>query len=124
LSDLGDPGEDVLGPLMKLFFEQAELHSSTISAAVRDGDAGAIGTAAHALKGAARNVGAGLIGDVAARLEARGWAGSADESALASELETAIRATATEYATDRDQQAAAGRGNPLSAAGPAQGEAA
>ncbi len=124
LRELGDPGEDVLGPLMELFFSQASLHLATISAALGAADpAGSLG-AAHTLKGAARNVGAMLIGDVAARLEERARAGAGDLAELEAELTSAIAVTRTAYEAVPERISIARRADSQPTDEPVHGEAA
>lgn len=63
------PGEDVLGELVALFERDARLRVNAIRDAVATGAAEARRQAAHALKGAAGNIGAARVAATAAHVE-------------------------------------------------------
>lgn len=66
-----------------------------LAAAIERGDCAAVGSAAHALKGASANIRAGRVADTAARLEATAQAGEADRlEALAAALRRDFAAAA------------------------------
>ncbi|HEX7492147.1 MAG TPA: ATP-binding protein [Candidatus Limnocylindrales bacterium] len=96
-----DDGEDMLAPLVDLFIEQATKQVSAIEMAIQKQDANELGSVAHALKGAARNVGAFAVGEVAAELEQRGKSGSATETGLAVQLEATLVKTRSAYLAER-----------------------
>jgi CheY-like chemotaxis protein/HPt (histidine-containing phosphotransfer) domain-containing protein len=96
-----DGGEDMLAPLVDLFLEQAAKQISAIEMAIQGRDANELGSVAHSLKGAARNVGAHAVGEVAAELEQRGKAGSAGETGLAVQLEATLAKTRTAFLAER-----------------------
>ena len=110
LRSLAVGGEDVLGPLVALFLDQAAGQMRSIAAAVKSGDCPSLVGVAHSLKGAARNVGAVLMGEIAWDLERRGRAGSAREPDLSSELAEAFTATRKAFETDLGHSFDAGPG--------------
>lgn len=90
LRDL-DGGDGELTAVLTREYERDSDHQlATIRQAVADGDAGALGRAAHTLKGASANLGAGRLAGLCADLEARGRAGGLDDAA------SLIAATTTE----------------------------
>jgi HPt (histidine-containing phosphotransfer) domain-containing protein len=97
IRSLGEGDDDVLGPLIDLLESESERHLAAIEAAIERGDAEALYSVAHTLKGASRNLGAVLVGDIAAELERRGRGGSAAESELASQLKAAIVTTGAAF---------------------------
>jgi HPt (histidine-containing phosphotransfer) domain-containing protein len=103
LRSLGEGGEDVLGPLVDLLESEAEGHLAAIEAAVERGDAQALGGIAHTLKGASRNLGAVLVGEIAAELERRGKSGSAAEAELVSQLKAALVTTSAAFREERQK---------------------
>jgi CheY-like chemotaxis protein/HPt (histidine-containing phosphotransfer) domain-containing protein len=96
-----EDGEDMLAPLVDLFLEQAAKQISAIEMAIQNRDAEALGNVAHSLKGAARNVGAYAMGEIAAELEQRGRAGSAAETGLAVEIEATLVKTRAAFLAER-----------------------
>jgi HPt (histidine-containing phosphotransfer) domain-containing protein len=71
-----DAGEDLMGQLSTLFLAQAEIHVSEMRRGLASGDDTAIMRAAHTLRGASANVGAGELAGLCARLEADSAAGA------------------------------------------------
>ena len=99
-----DPdGDDFLAPLVDMFLEQASGQVAAIQAAIRERDSGRLASVAHTLKGASRNVGAALVGDIAESLEHRGKAGSANEAPLAVQLESVLADTRSAFLGERSQ---------------------
>jgi two-component system, sensor histidine kinase and response regulator len=94
-------GDDVLAPLVDLFLDQAEKQVDDIESAAQAGNPAILQSVAHSLKGAARNVGAAHVGDLAAEIEDRARAGSAAESGLATELRAALSATRSAFLAER-----------------------
>jgi signal transduction histidine kinase/DNA-binding response OmpR family regulator len=72
----GDP--QLMADVLGIFFEDCPGQRAAIEAAIQAGDAGELRTAAHALKGAARNVAARLVAERARELEEAGAAGTFD----------------------------------------------
>jgi signal transduction histidine kinase/CheY-like chemotaxis protein/HPt (histidine-containing phosphotransfer) domain-containing protein len=101
LRSLGSDDEDVLGPLLTLYESGATGQLADIEAAIERGDAQALGSIAHTLKGASWNLGAVLVGDIAAELERRGKAGSAAEPELVAQLRAALATTSTAFEEER-----------------------
>jgi CheY-like chemotaxis protein len=102
IRDLGfDDGEDMLAPLVDLFLEQAATQLTAIRSAVQRADAATLGSVAHTMKGAARNVGAGRVGQLAEHLERRGKSGSSAEEGIVTQLEVALADTTTAYIAER-----------------------
>ena len=110
LRSLGIGDQDVLGPLIDLFQREAAGHLAAIESAVERTDAEALGRVAHTLKGASRNLGAIVVGDIAAELESRARSGSASEAELVAELRSAVATTMTAFEDERRRPAAAGEG--------------
>lgn len=81
LNEDGEPGlvDEVFG----LFLDDAPPRVDEIVSAVAAGDADQTARAAHALKGAAGNIGAGRVQAVAHRIEAAAKGGDLDEGAAA-----------------------------------------
>lgn len=75
LQDEGQP--DLVTELIDVFLEDLPGRLAAVRAAVDLGDAQAIRSAAHALKGSAASIGAARLAGVCARLEALGRAGEA-----------------------------------------------
>lgn len=95
------PGEDVLGELLGLFERDAILRIAALRAALAIADvtasAEARRQAAHALKGAAGNIGAARVALTAAHVEATEVELAVVEL-LGSEVEAAIRALRSRFA--------------------------
>jgi two-component system, sensor histidine kinase and response regulator len=81
------PGEDVLGDLLRLFARDSETRLAMMRAALADGDADMRKNAAHALKGAAGNVGAKRVAVIAAHVEKH-----AIDDAVLARLEAEVKA--------------------------------
>ena len=96
-----DDGEDMLAPLVDLFLEQAAAQLTAIRSAVQRADAATLGSIAHTMKGAARNVGASRAGQLAEQLERRGKSGSSAEEGIVAQLEVALAETTTAYIAER-----------------------
>jgi len=80
--------------LLAVFLEEHDKISGGVEAALRAGDAGALKTAAHGLKGMAANISAGVLRDVSLQIEKaadRGDLGAA--GSLLQELQAAMQAT-------------------------------
>ena len=103
LRSLGAGDEDVLGPLIDLFESGATGQLAAIQAAVERGDAQALGSIAHTLKGASRNLGAVLVGNIAAELEQCAKGGSAAEAELVSQLRVALATTSAAFRQERQK---------------------
>jgi HPt (histidine-containing phosphotransfer) domain-containing protein len=103
LRSLGEGDEDVLGPLVDLFESGATGQLADIEAAVERGDAQALSGIAHTLKGASRNLGAVLVGNIAAEIERRGNGGSAAEAELVSQLRAALATTSAAFRQERQK---------------------
>ncbi|HEX7490097.1 MAG TPA: response regulator [Candidatus Limnocylindrales bacterium] len=112
LRSLGYGDEDVLGPLIDLLESEASGHLTAIEAAVERGDAQALGGIAHTLKGASRNLGAVLVGNIAAELERRGKSGSAAEAELVSQLRAALATTSEAFRQERQKSGPATESTP------------
>lgn len=85
------PGEDVLGELLALFERDAWLRVKAIEEAVAGGNGEARRQAAHALKGAAGNVGAARVAATAGHVEKHEIAPDV-LALLAREVEAAVAA--------------------------------
>jgi HPt (histidine-containing phosphotransfer) domain-containing protein len=96
LRELNEPGEpDLYGEVATLFLDEAPTRLAEIRAALAAGNAEALYRAAHAVKGAARNVGAARIGDAAEAVEKRGRAGDLEGMAACLDaLDAAVGASA------------------------------
>ena len=102
IRDLGfGDAEDMLAPLVDMFLAQAAVQMAAIRSAIQQTDATTLGSVAHTMKGAARNVGASRVGQFAEDLERRGKDGSSAEAELATLLELALAQTSTAYIVDR-----------------------
>lgn len=95
------PGEDVLGELLNLFERDAIVRIAALRSALGDVDAAASAEArrqaAHALKGAAGNIGAARVALTAARIE-RNEVDLAVVDLLQREVATALQALRTRLA--------------------------
>jgi signal transduction histidine kinase/ligand-binding sensor domain-containing protein/DNA-binding response OmpR family regulator/HPt (histidine-containing phosphotransfer) domain-containing protein len=69
IMNVADGDDDFAKELMDVFIECGDAALEEIGAALGRGDLGAVGRAAHRLKGASANIGAGATSAVAARLE-------------------------------------------------------
>jgi signal transduction histidine kinase/CheY-like chemotaxis protein/HPt (histidine-containing phosphotransfer) domain-containing protein len=79
LRDLGpDDGRGLLPEAVAAFRRGLPAHVAGVQAAVNDGDGPALAQAAHALKGAAANIGAAAVARICAGLEALGRDGTPD----------------------------------------------
>jgi PAS domain S-box-containing protein len=94
-------GEDILVEVIDLFFGQIQTQMPALESAVRLADPVALGDVAHGLKGEARNIGARLVGDLAAELESRARAGSAAESELVDAIRAALSETSEAFLAER-----------------------
>jgi two-component system, sensor histidine kinase and response regulator len=96
-----DSADDTLGPLVELLLKQTEEQLPMIEAAMVAGDAPTLVSLAHTLKGASRNLGARLLGEVAAEMERRAREGAAAQDDLLGELRSAFYATSSAFLTER-----------------------
>jgi CheY-like chemotaxis protein len=79
LRELGpDDGRGLLPEAVAAFRRGLPAHVAAVQAAVNDGDGPALAQAAHALKGAAANIGAAAVARVSAGLEGLGRDGTPD----------------------------------------------
>ena len=84
-----DHDRDFAAELVQMFIESGDSVLQDIRDALERGDMGALGRAAHSLKGSSANMCAGLTSEAAARLESAARAGVAEEVAR---LEIQLRA--------------------------------
>lgn len=85
-------GAGAIDRLLGMLDEELRTRPAALQRLIAIGATSAIATEAHALKGAAFNIGAVLVGDIARRIETQGDAGH-DLSQLAQELMAAAHAT-------------------------------
>jgi two-component system sensor histidine kinase BarA len=69
IRDIAGPGDDLVERVIGLFAEHAPIAATRLHAAVAEGDAAAVASAAHALKSMCRNIGARAAGDHCDRIE-------------------------------------------------------
>lgn len=81
LNEEGEP--DLVEEVLGLFLDDAPPRVEELVNAVAAGDAGQAARAAHALKGAAGNIGAGRVQAAAHRIEAAAKGGDLEEAAAA-----------------------------------------
>ncbi len=82
LRTLQIPGQpDVLTELIDLFLDDAPARIAAVRNATRDGDAGALRRAAHALNGSSANLGAVRLAAISAELEQVGQRGTVNGAA-------------------------------------------
>jgi len=99
LAELGEPGcaedDELLAGLLRSFRQRAPTMLASLGAAVRAQDAARVEQLAHALKGAALNIGADGLGAVSAQVEAAARAGTVaglDTALSAAEAEVGLLA--------------------------------
>ena len=86
-----DNYEELLQSLIDLFWEACPGLVAEVRAAVARRESTALARAAHSLKGSASQIGAGQVARLAAELEQRGRAGTADDAEpLVAQLETDV----------------------------------
>jgi signal transduction histidine kinase/CheY-like chemotaxis protein/HPt (histidine-containing phosphotransfer) domain-containing protein len=69
IREMAGPADDLVERVICLFAEHAPIAASRLHAAVAEGDAAAVASAAHALKSMCRNIGARAAGDHCDRIE-------------------------------------------------------
>jgi signal transduction histidine kinase/DNA-binding NarL/FixJ family response regulator/HPt (histidine-containing phosphotransfer) domain-containing protein len=97
--------DDILTELVDLFLDQTRDQVAKLEMAVQSGDGSSLRQLAHGLKGEARNVGAHLVGELAAELERRAMAGSQSEPDLVNEIRTTIVDTKAAFLAERTEYA-------------------
>ena len=97
--------DDILTELVDLFLDQTRDQVAKLEMAVQSGDGSSLRQLAHGLKGEARNVGAHLVGELAAELERRAMAGSQSEPDLVNEIRTTIVDTRAAFLAERTEYA-------------------
>jgi two-component system, sensor histidine kinase and response regulator len=98
LKPYDDDGSLVL-EVIEAFLQDAPREEAAMRAALRDGDAAKLAAAAHALKGAAVNVGATAVGERCSAIEALAMRGGLGDAAQAIEqLEAGVQAARRAFA--------------------------
>jgi HPt (histidine-containing phosphotransfer) domain-containing protein len=93
--------EEIVGPMLALFAQEAPKGMATLTATVEAGDVDGIRRAAHALKSSAGNIRAKELADLLQALEAAAQAGSLPEAlALFDRVKTAHRTAMDFLATE------------------------
>lgn len=88
--EVARPGENLLGELLTLFAQDTQARIHTIRSALARGDHAACKRAAHAIKGAAGNIGATRVAHLAAQLEGADLS-RGDVDQLEAEVSAALR---------------------------------
>jgi HPt (histidine-containing phosphotransfer) domain-containing protein len=91
-----DDGWGVLPAVVRVFLEGADALAARVRGNVLAGELVAAGDAAHTLKGAAANVGAGRLVDASLRVEQAADGGTPPSEELLAALDDELRAAGTE----------------------------